>query len=172
MQAPKLDSIEFNFNDYEIGIERYVRGCWELQMLRFHVLENQLNSSIVNEINRINESLGITVISIDLNELTDLYAESEELKEAIKQSEHPKWLWLHGVDALRDTHFSGWLRSLLTVRTVENVRVVFVAHSHKDLHAVFHDITTPFFQSTIPLDLSFVSHQGNGCIGRLCYLIQ
>ncbi|WP_394239951.1 hypothetical protein [Vibrio astriarenae] len=155
MQAPTLDSIEFNFNDYTLGLERYVRGIWELQMLRFHVLDEQLDSSLVDEFNRINQLLGITVISIDLVELTDLYAESEELNEAIEQSEHPKWLWLHGVDALKDTHFAGWLRSLLTVRTVENVRVVFVAHSQQDLHAVFHDITTPFFQSTIPLDVSF-----------------
>ncbi|GAD90715.1 hypothetical protein VHA01S_054_00090 [Vibrio halioticoli NBRC 102217] len=155
MKAPTLDSIEFNFNDYAFGLDRYVMGIWELQMLRFHVLDEQLDSSLVDEINRINQSLGVTVISIDLVELTDLYAESEELNEAIEHSEHSKWLWLHGVDALKDTHFAGWLRSLLTVRTVENVRVVFVAHSQKDLHAVFHDIKAPFFKSTIPLDVDF-----------------
>lgn len=155
MQAPTIDSIEFNFNDYDLGLERYVRGVWELQMLRLHVLDEQLDSSLVEEINRINESLGITVMSIDLVELIDLYAESEELNEAIEQSEHPKWLWLHGVNALKNTHFAGWLRSLLTVRTVENVRVVFVADSQEDLRAVFRDIKAPFFQSTIPLNVSF-----------------
>ncbi|MEZ8798664.1 hypothetical protein OA7_0011150 [Vibrio cyclitrophicus 1F53] len=159
MQAPTLDSIEFNFNDYDLGLERYVRGIWELQMLRLHVLDEQLDSSLVDEINRINESLGISVISIDLVELTDLYAESEELKEAIEQSEHPKWLWLHGVDVLKDTHFAGWLRSLLTVRSVENVRVVFVARSQEELSAVFRDIKTPLYQSTIALDASFEQSQ-------------
>lgn len=152
MYTSTLDSIEFNFNDYERGVERSVRASWELQMLRFHVVDDELDSSLVNEINTVNKSLGIKVISINLH---DFYIKSNELYQVIEENEYPKWIWFYGVDALKDTRFAGWLRSILTVRTIENVRVVFVAGAKDDLRAIFSDIKEPFYHSTVPLNTSF-----------------
>jgi hypothetical protein len=152
MYINTLDNIEFNFNDYELGVERIIRAYWELQMLRFHIVTDELDSSLVHEMNRINKSLGITVISINLN---DSYIESDEINKAIEQNEYPKWIWFYGIDALKDTQFSGWLRSRLTVRAIENIRVVFVADSKEDLSKVFGDIKKPLYHSTMPLDINF-----------------
>ncbi|MGR6861515.1 hypothetical protein ACU5EH_15070 [Aliivibrio salmonicida] len=155
MHTSILDNTEFSFNDYKLGVERSVRASWELQILRFHTVNKELNLSLVNEINRINKSLDIEVMDIDLSGLNDCYIKSNVLKKAIEQSEEPKWIWFYGIHALKDCQFAGWLRSLLTVRSIENVRVVFVAESKEDLSEVFRDIKKPFYHSTIALDSTF-----------------
>ncbi|MGI3027093.1 hypothetical protein ACRTC8_20550, partial [Vibrio cholerae] len=69
----------------------------------------------------------------------------------MKETEFPIWIWFYGVEALRNSDFSGWLRTKLTVRKIANLRVIFVAESHEDYREVFCDINEPFYQSTMLL---------------------
>ncbi|MCU8528622.1 hypothetical protein M2F93_04320 [Vibrio vulnificus] len=100
------------------------------------------------EINLINESLDIAVETIDLKEYRDNFKSSEKLNKPIEENEHPRWIWFYGVEALKDTNFAGWLRSRLTVRSIENLRVIFVVESSDDYRDVFCDYRVPFYQST------------------------
>ncbi|YCO02797.1 hypothetical protein ACB087_20450 [Vibrio sp. VNB-15] len=117
-------------------------------MYRHHVFGANLLDTFVLEINRINESLGIAVETIDLKEYRDNFRPSEKLNKSIKESEYRRWIWFYGVEALRDTNYAGWLRSRLTVRSIENLRVIFVVESSDDYRDVFCDYRVPFYQST------------------------
>lgn len=152
MRRRALDTIDFKFDDYEIGTERYIRASWQLKLSRFHILKNQLNDETLDEINGINHSLGISVIGLNAHAAS--YKESDYLYEIFEESAYPVWIWLFGVEALKDRGYAGWLRSLLSVRHVDNLRVVFVAESRKDLVSVFGRISEPLYQSTTPLDLN------------------
>ncbi|GAB7222025.1 hypothetical protein VoSk93_12400 [Vibrio owensii] len=147
----KLDEIDVSYSDRALGLERYVRGIWALHMYRHHVFRVNLPDSLFQKINQINASLGITVQSIDLNNYKENYGEAEDLNSLLEENEYPKWIWIYGVEALKDTCFSGWLRSRLTVRIIENLRVVFVTDSHQSYRDVFCDYRVPFYQSTILL---------------------
>ena len=136
------------FRVKEIGIERYVHSYWQLSMLRFHILESELNRSVFDEISHHNKTLGIPVICIDLNKLKGTYRKDGFLNTLLEQNQFPKWIWFSGIEALRDTCFAGWLRSLLTVRHTDNLRCVFMGKTKADIRAVFFDYKTPFYQST------------------------
>lgn len=147
----KLDELDVSYSNYELGIERYVMGIWDLHIYRHHVFRVDLADSLVHKINQVNASLGIAVQSIDLNDYKNNFWSSESLNSVIGENEYPKWVWIYGIKALGDTYFSGWLRSRLTVRTIENLRVVFVADSHQVYHDVFCKSSAPFYQSTVSL---------------------
>ena len=151
MHSKRLEDIDVSFNDYEVGLERYVRCTWALYMYRHHVFHANLSNSFILKINRINESLGIAVEAIDLNEYKDNFRSSEDLNKSIEENEYPTWIWFYGVEALKDSNFSGWLRSRLTVRSIENLRVIFVAEFRDDYRYVFCDSRAPFYQSTMLL---------------------
>ncbi|WP_258180329.1 hypothetical protein [Photobacterium kishitanii] len=110
-----------------------------------------LSDPFILDINRINEYLGISVKTIDLNEYKDHFRSSESLNKFIEENEYPRWIWFFGIEALKDSNFSGWLRNRLTVRSIENLRVIFVAESRDDFLDVFCDRRVPFYQSTILL---------------------
>ncbi|EGQ7693884.1 hypothetical protein LFR94_002024 [Vibrio vulnificus] len=148
MYLKRLEAIDVNFKHYEVGLERYVRCTWGLNMYRHHVFRANLPDTFVLEINRINESMGIAVESIDLKEYRDNFRSSKKLNKSIKENEYPRWIWFYGVEALKDTNFAGWLRSRLTVRSTENLRVIFVVESSDDYRDVFCDYRVPFYQST------------------------
>lgn len=149
MHPKKLEDIDMNFNDYEAGLERYIRSTWDLHMYRHHALRSNLPDSLILKINQINESMGIAVEVIDLNEHKDTFRSSVDLNKSIVENEYPKWIWFYGIVALKDSNFSGWLRSKLTVRTIENLRVIFVAESCSDYQDIFCDSREPFYKSTI-----------------------
>ncbi|HIF9238108.1 TPA: hypothetical protein ACX6RC_000598 [Photobacterium damselae] len=151
MRSKKLKDIDVSFNDYKRGFERYVRCIWALHSYRHHVLNANLSESFILKINQINESLGIKVEDIDLNKYKDNFRSSEDLNKSIEENEYPRWIWFYGVEALKDSNFSGWLRSRLTVRSIENLRVIFVAESRDDYRDVFCDSRAPFYQSTMLL---------------------
>ncbi|MGR5298028.1 hypothetical protein ACPV5U_23015 [Vibrio mediterranei] len=104
---------------------------------------------------------GVTVQSIDLDYYKHDFTTSETLNKLIEENEYPKFLWIYGfmdlwiygVDALKDSRFSGWLRSRLTVRATKNLRVVFGADSREDYRVVFCDRKARFYQSTLLLQL-------------------
>lgn len=148
---PTLEELTLDFSSKEIGVERRVHGYWELSMLRFHVLESAIKQSVFDEISFHNEALGIPVISIDLNKMKSTYRENDLLNTLLEQNKFPKWVWFTGIEALRDTCFSGWLRSHLTVRDIDNLRCVFVGETESDIRAVFFDYKVPFYQSTMRL---------------------
>ncbi|WP_305845997.1 hypothetical protein [Photobacterium kishitanii] len=110
-----------------------------------------LSDPFILDINRINEYLGISFKTIDLNEYKDHFRSSESLNKFIEENEYPRWIWFFGIEALKDSNFSGWLRNRLTVRSIENLRVIFVAESRDDFLDVFCDRRVPFYQSTILL---------------------
>lgn len=118
-------------------------------MYRHHVFCVNLPDSLSQKVNQINASLGITVQSIDLNNYKENYGEAEDLNSLLDENEYPKWIWLYGVEALKDTCFSGWIRYRLTVRVIENLRVVFVTDSQQSYRDVFCDHRVPFYQTTI-----------------------
>ncbi len=116
MYLKKLEEIDVSFNDYEVGLERYVRCTWALHIYRHHVFRANLSDPFILDINRINEYLGISVKTIDLNEYKDHFRSSESLNKFIEENEYPRWIWFFGIEALKDSNFSGWLRNRLTVR--------------------------------------------------------
>lgn len=147
----KLEDLDVRFNDYEVGPERYVRATWEMHIHRHYVLRDNLSNQFIQKFNQINCSLGISVITINLGEHWEDYRWSKTLNAAIGESDYPVWIWFYGVDALRDSAYAGWLRTRLTVRRIENLRVVFVAETLDDFRAVFCDNREPFYQSTMLL---------------------
>jgi|GEM_PF-3534766 len=151
MHTKRLEEIEVSFNDYEVGPDRFVRCVWALHMYRHHVFRTDLSDQLILSINRINESLGISVKTIDLNEYKDSFRSSKNLNKSIEENEYPLWIWFYGVEALKEQDFSGWLRSRLTVRSIENLRTIFVAESQHDYQDIFRDSSAPFYQSTMLL---------------------
>ncbi|OAJ94453.1 hypothetical protein [Vibrio bivalvicida] len=151
MYLKKLEDIDVSFSDYEVGLDRFVRSVWALQMYRHHVFREELSNQFILDINRINESLGISVKTIDLNEHKESFSLSENLNKSIEENQYPVWVWFYGVEALKEQDFSGWLRSRLTARSIENLRVVFVAESSQDYQDVFCDSSAPFYKSTMLL---------------------
>ena len=152
MHRMKLEDIDVSFNDYEVGLERYVRCTWAIHIYRHHVIRAKLSDSFIQNINLINESLGIAVETIDLVEYKDNFRSSVELNNSIAVNQYPRWIWFYGTEALKDSNYAGWLRNRLTVRSIENLRIVFVADSLSDFRAVFCDRRAPFYQSTMPLE--------------------
>lgn len=86
---------------------------------------------------------------IDLDDNKDNYRTSLVLNKSIEETEYPKWLWFYGIDALKDSNFSGWLHNRLTVRTIENLRVVFVLDSRGDYLNVFCDSRELLYKATM-----------------------
>ncbi|NUW71704.1 hypothetical protein HOP38_04205 [Vibrio mediterranei] len=151
MNLIKLNKLDMGYQDFEPGMERSVRCIWGLHMYMQHVFRAKLSDSLVQTINKTNEAMGITVQSIDLNDYKHDFTTSETLNKLIDENEYPKFLWIYGVDALKDSRYSGWLRSKLTVRAIKNLRVVFVADSRQDYREVFCDQRARFYQSTMLL---------------------
>ena len=151
MNRKKLEEIDVGFSTYEVGLERYVRCTWALHMYRHHAIRSQLSVGFIDGINQINESLGISVKTIDLMEYKHNFRTSVELNHYIAENQYPTWIWFYGIEALKDTGFSGWLRNRLTIRSIENLRIVFVADSRSDFRDVFCDRTAPLYQSTMSL---------------------
>ncbi len=149
MRSQKIEDIDVSFDAYPLGSERYVRCTWALHMYRHHVFRANVPDTLILEINQINESMGILVEDIDLNEHKDNFRTSLVLNKAIEENEYPKWIWFYGVEALKDSNFSGWLRNRLTFRTIENLRVVFVLDSCSDYLSVFCDSREPLYKSTM-----------------------
>ncbi|WP_408742026.1 hypothetical protein [Vibrio mediterranei] len=153
MNLKKLDKLGADYNNFDPGIERSVRCTWALHMYMQHVFRAKLSDSLVQEINRVNETLGVTVQSIDLNDYKHDFTTSETLNKLIEENEYPKFLWIYGMGALRNSRFSGWLRSKLAVRATKNLRVVFIADSQEDYRVFFCDQRARFYQSTMPLHI-------------------
>jgi hypothetical protein len=151
MHLKKLENLDVSFNGYDISIERHVRCIWALYMYRHHVLRENLSDSIIININKINTLLGVTVETINLNDYKNNYVESEVLNKCIEENEYPRFIWFIGVEALNDSSFSGWLRNRLTVRLINNLRVIFIAESNNDFRNIFCDIRAPLYQSTMLL---------------------
>lgn len=80
---------------------------------------------------------------------------SEVLNKVIEENEYSTWIWFYGIDALKDSNFAGWLRTRLTVRTIENLRIIFIAESCEDFRDVFCDSKATFYQSTMLLRTNF-----------------
>lgn len=158
MHSKNLEDIDVSFHGYPLGLERYVRCTWALHMYRHHVFRANLPDSLILNIKKINESIGILVEDIDLNEYKDGFRTSLSLNKSIEENEYPKWIWFYGVAALKDSNFSGWLRNRLTVRSIENLRVVFVLDSRGDYQDVFCDSREPLYKSTM-LFRAGIDHQ-------------
>lgn len=54
----KLDELGADYNDFDPGIESSARCTWTLHMYMRHVFRAQLSDSLVQKINKINETLG------------------------------------------------------------------------------------------------------------------
>ncbi len=153
MHSKKLTDIDFSYHLYEVGIERYIRCTWALNMYRHHVFRKNMSDILIKDINQINESLGVTVVTIDLNMYRNNFRSSEDITKYLEDDGYPKWIWFYGVEALKNSNYAGWLRNWLSVRSIENLRVVFVTQSRADYRAVFCDRRTPFYQFTMPLQI-------------------
>ncbi|MGR6860754.1 hypothetical protein ACU5EH_10840 [Aliivibrio salmonicida] len=148
-----FSDIDFQFQNYPIGLERNIRGIWELGMMRFHYLSSDLTPSTIGVIDNINIELGITPIQINLAKLKKNYRTSVELSFALREENFAKWIWFTDVEALKDTNYAGWLRSLLTTRNTQNIRVVFIIKTKEDYFEIFQNSQDPLFKSTLELPL-------------------
>lgn len=148
-----FSSIDFQFQNYPIGLERNIRGIWELGMMRFHCLNSVLHATTIRVIDNINIKLGITPIQINLAKLKKNYRTSVELSFALREENFAKWIWFTDVEALKDTNYAGWLRSLLTTRNIQNIRVVFIIKTKEDYFEIFQNSQKPLFKSTLELPL-------------------
>jgi len=147
-----LSALEPAFNDKEVGsVERLVHAAWELKMIRFFIFESEQLQKKKNEIDSVNRELGAEVIYIDLKMFTTNYRGDLFLNRILEQSTIVKWIWFYNVEALTDMRFAGWLRSLLTVRLIGNIRCVFIVENESIQHQVFGNYRAPFFDSVIPL---------------------
>ena len=146
-----LKNLDVSLNSYDFSIERQVKCIWTLYMYRHHVLRENLSDSLIIKINKINDLLGMAVETINLNNYKNNYIESEVLNKSIEENEYSKWIWFVGLDALNDSSFAGWLRNRLTVRFINNLRVIFIAESNDDFKEIFCDIRAPLYQSTMLL---------------------
>jgi hypothetical protein len=151
MNLKNLENLDVSFNNYDISIERHVRCIWALYMYRHHVLRENLSDSFIININKINELLGVAVETINLNDYKNNYIESKVLNKCIEENEYPKFVWFMGLEALNDSSFAGWLRNRLTIRLINNLRVIFIAESNDDFKDIFCDIRAPLYQSTMLL---------------------
>ncbi|PSW43959.1 hypothetical protein C0W40_09850 [Photobacterium leiognathi subsp. mandapamensis] len=57
---------------------------------RHHVFRTNLSDTYISNINQVNESLGIPVKTIDLNEYKEHFRTSEFLNKVIEVNEYPK----------------------------------------------------------------------------------
>lgn len=144
-----------SFSELEPSYERYVLGIWQLHVLRFHLVRAQNTTKIIKKINTINQHLGVDTVNIDLQKCTPSYSESKPLLDALVESSLPKWLWFHNISVLEASNFAGWLRNKLTVRDIDNLRVVFIADSMAEIDCIFNDYKEPLYQSATTFDTSF-----------------
>ncbi|ASI92605.1 hypothetical protein [Vibrio mediterranei] len=159
MNLKKLEELDVGYIELEPSIERSVRCTWALNMYLQHVLRSNLSDSLVEKINQINESLGVEVHCIDLNDYKHDFITSTTLNKLIEENEYPKFLWFYSAEALKDSYFAGWLRSKLTVRAFANLRVVFVIESRQVYREVFCDRRARLYQSTIPIQTKMVQKE-------------
>ncbi|CDT32152.1 hypothetical protein [Vibrio coralliirubri] len=147
-----LSEMDFQFQSYPLGLERNIRGAWELGMKRFHCLNSDLSLSATESIDEINAHIGVNAININLAEFKESYRTSIELSHALQEDNAARWVWFTGAEALKDSDYAGWLRSLLTTRDIENLRVVFILKTRSDYLEIFQNSQAPLYKSTLPLD--------------------
>ncbi|WP_088878527.1 hypothetical protein [Vibrio mediterranei] len=95
MNLKKLEELDVGYIELEPSIERSVRCTWALNMSLQHVLRSNLSDSLVEKINQINESLGVEVHCIDLNDYKHDFITSTTLNKLIEENEYPKFLWFY-----------------------------------------------------------------------------
>ncbi|MBY3789148.1 hypothetical protein HPQ32_11970 [Photobacterium carnosum] len=144
----KITENHWVFNDFPIGsIERFVECSWSLSMLRFHIEENKITSTIKNRINNHNKMKNISVLEFDLKSLVHTYRTDTSLNDALEEKETLVWLWFNNSQELINENFAGWLRSKLTVRDFYNIRCVFVIKK-ENINKVFFDYLEPLYLSS------------------------
>ncbi|MDO6542553.1 hypothetical protein [Photobacterium sanguinicancri] len=146
-----FSEMDFHFQIHPLGLERNVRGAWELGIKRFHGLSSELPPSAIDSIDKINAHIGVNPINIDLAEFKESYRTSVELSHVLQEDNAARWVWFSGVEALKDSNYAGWLRSLLTTRDIENLRVVFIIKTRADYLEIFQNSQAPLYKSTLPL---------------------
>ncbi|MFA0440121.1 hypothetical protein AB4560_09370 [Vibrio sp. 10N.222.51.C12] len=147
-----FSEMDFQFQTHPLGLERNIRGAWELGMKRFHCLNSELSLSATESVDEINTHIGVDTLNINLADFKESYRTSVELSLVLREDNAARWVWFTGADALKDSNYAGWLRSLLTTRDIENLRVVFILKTRSDYLAIFQNSQAPLYKSTLPLD--------------------
>lgn len=152
MPSVRLSELKLSFNTQLTGsMEKLVHGIWDLQVLRLLALDDEQLQLNREQINAVNRCLGVEIVEIDLRQMHAAYREGSFLTHAVEEESNAKWIWFYNIDALTDTNYAGWLRSTLTVRTIENLRCVFVVKNISTKSEVFDCQKAPLYQSTVPL---------------------
>ncbi|WP_413112600.1 hypothetical protein [Thaumasiovibrio sp. DFM-14] len=152
MKELSFSEIDLKFQTYPLGLERNIRGAWELGMKRFHCLNSDLSLSATESIDEINAHIGVDVFSINLAEFKASYRTSAQLSLVLREDNAARWVWFTDAEALKDSDYAGWLRSLLTTRDIKNLRVVFILKTRSDYLEIFQNSQAPLYKSTLPLD--------------------
>lgn len=133
--------------------ERFIHGCWQLNMKLFHTFLSECGSDIQDVYRRINFEVGAQTAYLDLHCLEEDYRNKSQIMEIVRDNEQPIWLWISSCDVLLDTSIAGWLRSVLTTYYTEHIRVVFLLDSQQQYRDIFRTCEAPLYDSTVVLEL-------------------
>ncbi|EJG1189533.1 hypothetical protein WOB70_18430 [Vibrio parahaemolyticus] len=150
-----VDHFTPNFNSWPLGsLERFIHGCWQLRILRFHAFSDEFSDAVREKYNSINHTIGVQSVYIDLLSLTENNSSTSKLFKIIRNHGQPTWIWFTNSEALLDTSRAGWLRSILTTYCVDHVRVTFLLDSQNHYNDIFLNYSAPFYKSTTALELT------------------
>lgn len=143
-----------NFNNWPTNsLERFIHGCWQLGMMRFHAFSYECGNDIYDTYRCINHELGAQTAILDLLDLEKNDIKKSYLMNIIQNNEQPTWIWFINCNVLLDTSLAGWLRSTLTTNNIAHVRVTFLLDSQEHYRDIFQRYSAPFYKSTIALNL-------------------
>ncbi|EHV9722752.1 hypothetical protein K1B37_003501 [Vibrio parahaemolyticus] len=147
--------LKCNFNKWPVGSpERFIHGCWQLRMMRFHTFFHQCEKAIQDRYNRINHSIGAKAVYIDFLSLGADYRNQSQILNIIQNEEQLTWVWFINCQALLNTSLAGWLRSILTTNNIDHIRVVFILDDQEQYKSIFQRYSAPLYKATTELDTS------------------
>lgn len=143
-----------NFSNWPINSpERFIHGCWQLNMMRFHAFSYECRNELWDTYRRINHELGAQTAQLDLLDLDKDDRKKSHIMNIIQNKEQPTWIWFINCEALLDTSLAGWLRSTLTTNDAAHIRVTFLLNSQEHYRGIFQRYSAPLYKSTIALNL-------------------
>lgn len=143
-----------NFDSLPVGSsERFIHGCWQLRLMRFHAFAHECQEKLQDTYNHINQGIGVQTVYVDLLSLDQDYQNEHQLLNIIRNSNQAYWIWFTNCEALLDMSFAGWLRSILTTSDIEHIRIVFLLNSQDLYNNVFQRYSAPFYKATTALQI-------------------
>lgn len=143
-----------SFDSLPIGSpERFIHGCWQLRLMRFHAFSHECREELRDTYNHINQGIGVQTVYVNLLSLGQNYQNEHQLLNIIRNSNQAYWIWFTNCEALLEMSFAGWLRSVLTTSDIEHIRVVFLLNSRDLYNNIFQRYSAPLYKATTALKI-------------------